>query len=345
MANSNSSKRIQLIISILISLVCLGAIFFFVDPIEILRTSSEANLGLWLLAATCIVVFMAFRAIRWKFMLDAGQRKNPGIPYRSVFHIQNIGYLLTNILPFRLGDVARAVLIGNVPPITISKGLSTMVSERVLDLLFIVALFPFVTNGASEIPYEIRLAAQAAAILAVVAFLVLIGAANQRKFAIQVASNIFNRFSLPNSASWIRRLDDLLLGLSVFTNLLDGLILIILSVVVWLPIIAGYYFGLRGVNLDVSIIEAAFIVCIAAFTLSIPSSPGGFGTQEAAVIFVTSALLGYPEDSAASFAFLYRLANYGVLGLLGIIGINQTGETFGSVMASARSLVKGSPKQ
>ena len=95
------------------------------------------------LAILALLAFMILRAVRWRFMLNSGREAAGRTPYRQVFHVQNIGYMLNNLLPFRLGDVARAVLIGNVPPVTISQGLSTMVAERVLDLLFMVVLFPF----------------------------------------------------------------------------------------------------------------------------------------------------------------------------------------------------------
>ena len=56
--------------------------------------------------------------------------------------------------------------------------------------------------------------------------------------------------------------------------------------------------------------------------------------------FAIAGILGLPEAEAASFAVLYHVLNYIVLGILGVIGISRTGETFSNVVTSARSLVK-----
>jgi uncharacterized membrane protein YbhN (UPF0104 family) len=82
------------------------------------------------------------------------------------------------------------------------------------------------------------------------------------------------------------------------------------------------------------------VVCIAALSVTAPSSPGQIGVFEASVTFAIASILGMPEPQAASFALLYHAVNYVVIGLLGIIGISRTGETFGSVIASTRSIVR-----
>ncbi len=340
MDQSAKSKNIQFWLGLAISIACLAAIFIMVDPAEILDAVKKARYGLWLLAILSLILFMLFRAIRWRFMLNAAGTQESIVTYQTVFHIQNIGYFLTYILPFRLGDIARAILIGNVPPLTISRGISTMVAERVLDLLFMVILFPITISSIGDLPPGINTAVRAATVLAVTAAIVLIIAANQRNTALKIAKVILDRISFLNSETWINRLGELLSGLDVLTRIGDGVILISLSILVWSPIIAGYYAGLRGVNLNVSLLEAAFVVCISAFTLSVPSTPGGVGPQDAGITFAVSTMLGYTAGAAVTFAFLYRLINYLVLGILAVIGIGFTGETFVSVIASTRAFVR-----
>ena len=344
MDESSKSKRIQLWLGVAVSLACLAAIFVFVKPAEIIEALKGARFDLWLLAILSVIIFMVLRAVRWRFMLNAGSSSDEGLPFGTVFHVQNIGYFLTYILPFRLGDVARAVLIGNIPPITISRGLSTMVAERVLDLLFMVILFPIAVASLSELPVEIRTAVRLASILAIAAAIVLIGAANQREVSVKIAAAFLDRVPKLDTLVWSCRLNDLLLGLNVFTRISDAILLIIMSILVWLPIIGGYYVGLRGMNLDVTVMEAAFVVCIAAFALSIPSTPGGVGPQEAGITFAVTTVLGQPGGAAVTFALLFRGVNYLVLGILAIIGIGFTGETFGSVIKSTQSFVQDRSK-
>lgn len=336
-------RQPQFWLGIVVSLLCLAAIFIFIKPADILAALRTAQYGYLGVAGLCIVLFMVLRAARWQFMLNSGRERGSTVPYNKVYHIQNIGYMLNNILPFRLGDVARAVLIGNVPPLSISQGISTMVVERVFDLLFMVILFPFTLAAVAELPREVNTAVQFAGVAAIFAAVVLIIAANQRQLAARIATFFLDRIRFLDTAAWLQRLDDLLLGLSTLTRLKDGVILLALSVLVWLPIIAGYYFAMRAANLEPSLIESAFVVCVAAFSVTAPSSPGQLGVFEAGVTLALVTILGQPEAQSASFAFLYHASNYIILGLLGVIGINRTSSTFSSVIASARSLTRKEP--
>jgi hypothetical protein len=333
------NRRIQFWVGILVSLICLGAIFIFIKPAEIITSLKDARIDKLLLTAMTIVLFLLLRAVRWQFMLQGGYAKKRPVPYRTVFHIQNIGYLLGNILPFRLGDVARAVLIGSVPPVTISLGLSTMITERVFDLLLMVAIFPFALVATSELPPETETAIRLVGLLAIFAAAVLIVAANQRSRAMSVVTNILNRTKLLDTPRWSGRFDDLLRGLETLTNWKDGLTLLILSVVVWLPIFASYYYGMQGLNMQPTIAETIFVVCIAAFSIAAPSSPGQIGVFEAGVTFALATLLGMPKAQAASFAFLYHAINYIVLGIFGVVGIFSIGSTFRNVLDTTRSFV------
>lgn len=322
----------QLWLGILIGAISLAAVFIlYASPAEIVAALRSVNGGYLLLSAAGIAGFLVIRAIRWRFMLDNA------IPYRSVFHIQNIGYMLTQLLPLRLGDVARAILIGNVPPVTVPWGISTMVVERLLDMLFIVVLLPFTLSGLDSLPEWLRSVALGSGILALAGIVVLIIAANQRARAQQIAGWFLDHL-LPflNREAWLRRLDELLMGLSSLTNLRDGLILTLLSILVWLPIIGAYYTTMLAVHLEPSWSMAAFVVCAAAFSVAVPSTPGQIGPFHFAVITALQ-LYGQPAAESASFAFVYHLLNIVVLVIFGMIGVVGAGVTFRHVISSAQS--------
>jgi glycosyltransferase 2 family protein len=262
------------------------------------------------------------------------------VSWSRVFHIQNIGYMLTMILPFRIGDVARAVLIGNVPPVSMAQGISTMVIERVLDLLFIVALLPFTLANVPQLPAEVQTAARLSAVAAVAVIAVLIIAANQRPLANRIATAVLNRIRFLDTIAWSRRSDELLAGLTNLTNLRDGLILVTLSILTWLPIILAYYAGLLAVNIQPTLAMAGFVVCIAALSITAPSSPGQVGVFHAAVTFALVQILGQPAAESASFALLYHALNFVTMVILGTIGIYGAGKTFGAVMEAAQGMTK-----
>jgi uncharacterized protein (TIRG00374 family) len=257
------------------------------------------------------------------------------VEFHRVFHIQNIGYMLSNILPFRIGDVARAVLIGKTPPVTVARGVSTMITERVLDMLFVVTLLPFSLAGIDRLPNWLRAAANASGFMVIVTLLLLIGVANSRTLSMRVSAAFFNRFSALESSKWFGQLEGLLDGLTSLTSVSNGLILMLYSIAVWLPIIFAYYMALIAVNLDPTWSVAAFVVCAAAFSVAAPSSPGQVGVFHAGVIAALR-LLGQPEAESASFAFLYHALNVALMVILGRIGLARTGITLRQVVVAAQ---------
>ena len=327
----NSSRR-QLWLGILISVVCLVVIFYFIRPQEIVAAMKTARFGFLVLSAMGIVAFLMIRAVRWRFML------NNDAPWLTVFHIQNIGYLISTVLPFRLGDIARAVLIGNVPPVTISRGISTMVVERVLDMLFIVTLLPFTLAGIEYLPDWMRLGARASGFAAIAAISILIIAANQRALAVRIVARILDQLPFLNTQAWSNRTDNFLAGLDSLTRFKDGVILLALTLVTWIPIILAYFATMLAVNLRPSLVMAAFVVCAAALSVALPSSPGQIGVFHAGVIAALQ-VWGQPEAASASFAFIYHALNSITLIVLGIIGIVGTGSTFRHVIASTQDFL------
>lgn len=330
----------QLWVGLAVGLACLAIVFiFFAKPGDIIDNLRHVHLGYLLLGALGVVLFLVIRAVRWRFMLtghDTAGDSPAAPPYAQVFHIQNIGYMLTQLLPLRLGDVARAILIGNVPPVTIARGLSTMVVERLLDMLFIVVLLPFTLSGIPSLPEWMRSFALVSGFVALAGIVVLVIAANQRARAVRLAGWVLGRLPFLDRDTWVWRADELLVGLKSLTSLRDGALLLVLSVLVWLPVLAAYYFTLRAVGLTPTLALTGFVVCAAAFSVAVPSTPGQAGPYHVAVIAALQ-LAGQPATASASFAFLYHIMNIIVMVLMGLWGIARTGVTFRNVLDSARS--------
>jgi uncharacterized protein (TIRG00374 family) len=261
------------------------------------------------------------------------------ISWAKTFHIQNIGYMFNMVLPLRLGDVARAVLIGNVPPITLARGLSTMVVERILDMMFIVALLPFTLVEVASLPPLLQDAARGSGIVAITAIAVLVVAANQRNLATRWGTAVLNRIPFLNTEQWIRRMNDVLDGLGSLTRLKDILVLIFLSIAVWIPIVFAYQWGIQAVGGQVSLLGASFVVCAAALSIALPSSPGQIGVFH---IGVTAAMLalGQTQGASGGFAVVYHALNLIMMIILGLIGLASTGATFSSVVETTQRFIR-----
>ncbi len=327
-------NRWQIWLGIFVSLACLAAVFLFIKPADLWAALQSARYEYLFFTTIGLVLFLVFRAIRWRFML------NNDPPYGQVFHIQNIGYMLTMLLPLRLGDVARAILIGNVPPVTLARGVSTMVVERILDMIFMVTIVPFTLAEVETIPPELSEVVRLFGIAAVGGILVLIVAANKRPLANRIATKIFNRLPFLDTDAWVNRVDDLLAGLSSLTRPKDGLILIALSILVWFPIIFSYHMTLLAANLQPTLPMTLLTMAAAAFSIAAPSSPGQIGVFHAGVTFALTEVLGQPGPEALTFAVLYHALNTLTMIVMGLIGLFGAGVTFQNVLTATQNFRK-----
>src|SRR5262245_35753317 len=132
---------------LMVSAIFLVAILYIVDLHQLVDAIGQADLR-WLAVSVLVTVtWLAMRGVVWRALLRAKA------PYREVFLTLNEGYVLNNVLPLRLGELGRAILLSRKTGLTFMEVLPTVVLERVLDLAFsaiiLFSALPFVA-GAPE---------------------------------------------------------------------------------------------------------------------------------------------------------------------------------------------------
>ena len=134
----------RLLPGLAISLISLAAVFYFADLQGFLQALHLAD---YRLVALCIPYDLLASGARPGLACTAA---GPG-PLWPGFLTLNEGYLLNNLLPFRLGEVARAFLLGRKAGLDFWLVMSTILIERALDLLMAAALLlitvPFVVGA------------------------------------------------------------------------------------------------------------------------------------------------------------------------------------------------------
>lgn len=324
-------RRAEFWLGVLISLICLTAVLWVVDLEQVLESLRTADWRAALVIAAGQTAFLLLRGWRWKLMLGGGARYGP------LFHAQNIGYLITNLVPFRLGDVARSYLAGQEPEVSGVQALSSVVLERVLDMLIIVLFFGVAAPLAPALPEVMGVTGALISAAAVAGFLLMLLAAAKRQRALQLARSSLGRvgFLRANADAWLARISSVLDGFKVLTQW--GLLLrvVMLSLALWLCILAGYYGGLRGFWPEATWAAALFTLCAAAFGVAAPSTPGFVGVFHGAVMIGLS-VFPATEEQALSFAAVYHAVMFLVILVLGLLGLWQTGRSLGSILAAVR---------
>ncbi len=320
----------RIVFGLAVSVAALALILKNVSLTELASALTEANY-LWLIPAGIVLLISMWpRGLRWRALLD-----NRISPARS-FWIQNAGNLLNNVLPLRLGEFGRAYLASRKSTLTTMQSLSTVLIERLLDVLFVFAMlmivFPLVPRDSVLV--------RAGSIAAAAAFVAVAGlfvAAALREKVMKIARAVIGWIPQTVRENLLHRGDDFLSGVSAAGG--RRLIAAILwSVVVWLGWAAASYFALLAFEPGAPWYVAVFVTCAMALSLSVPSSPSGAGLYEAAAV-AALAVFSIPADTALAYAIVLHLFSFALIAVFGTVGLDREGESFKHLTASAQAMI------
>jgi hypothetical protein len=311
-------RRWQFAIGLVISLVALVLALVGIDLSEVARALAEADY-LWLIpTALGILAYLFARAVRWRLLLG------PQVSLSRCFWVTNIGYLVSNVLPFRLGDPARAVVIGRSGEVSTAAALSTVVVERVLDMVMVVLLLaglaPFIA-GAGLIAGGAALAALA----------VLVTLAFRPEWGRQAVRWALGRVPRLDVERWAGRFDGLFEGLAPLRSGRRGLGLLLWSVVAWFWVVFFYWTLLRAFLPRPPTLAAPFLVCVIGLGMAVPSSPGTVGVFHAVARYALTVPFDVPAGQAVTIAFAAHAFQYLMMCALGLIGLARESISLGWV--------------
>ncbi len=328
-------KAAQIAIGLIISLLALGLAFRGAEPGKLLTALREANYFYALPAVLLIWVGLFFRALCWHEIL--GRR----VPYRRVYDAMNEGYVLNNLLPLRLGEFGRAYVVSRSSGISAIQVLSSVVVERVIDLLMLVVLL------AAFLPLLAGLgaAANVAVISIGIGLLVLVGlvlVARHRPLVQRLAGAMLRR--LPgrwlHPERWEARVSAFLDGLAVLRDPRRAFLAAFWSGLAW--VVAGYgaWSLLRAFVPGLGPSAGFFVLTIVGLGIAVPSAPGAAGVFEFAVVEAL-AVLDVNRSVALSYALAFHIVHVGVTTLMGGLALAREGETLAHLARSAQNLLAG----
>ncbi len=331
-------QRYTIVIGLGIGLLMLALVLAGVDLNRVREAFAGADYRFVLPAFALLVVGHFTRAIRWRVLLGGK------LPLRHAFSILNISYLFNGALPFRLGEVARIFLAARVDnPIPAFTTLSTILVERLLDLLTVLAMLGMVLV-VLPVPDYITATGITLGGGSLVSIAALTVFAARRAWAFGLLA--WGQRVLPFLGRWPMEeaLGRFLDGLQPLASWRGGLSVVFWSAVSWgFSLLAGYILLYAFFPQSDWTAVLLFIV-MASFAVAVPYVPGAVGPYEAGVV-VALHLTGFdrPEGAALAFAVILHVTNLGVYTLLGLLGLVQEGVTMGQVARGARELQAASP--
>lgn len=279
-----NKARIRFWLGLAISLACLFLAVRIIDLGEASATLARAQVLPILLALATLAITLAAKALRWKvlFYPRYGQ-----VQFVNAFPVLIIGQMANSLFPLRLGEVARAYLIGEREEVSKAFALGTIALEKAIDmfmaLLLLVALIPWM-----PLPAWAAASGETMALtfgLLLVTTMVLI----YQKGRI---AGIVGRFlqALPLLSRWasVQRVSTALDSLDVLRHGDKWLSLGLLSLVAWASAVFTNYFTLLALDLRLPLVASAFLLLVLQIGVAVPSAPGRIGVFQYLVILALS---------------------------------------------------------
>ena len=260
--------------------------------------------------------------------------------FSAAFWAMNVGYLLNSILPLRLGEVGRAVLLvrhgkgrHNYPEV-----FAAIVTERMMDLmvgsLFFLATLPLMV-GESNLKRVVIITAAALLIASGVIFV-------STRYRERLVSWLQDRFG---SKKLIREkvipaLDKLLTGFQIFQRPKLFFAAFFLLAVSWAMTMVEFTILQDAILNRSQWWWALLITPASAFVNALPAAPAGLGVFEAGAVAAYS-LVGVGKADALAMALVVHAVQVIIPVFIGMIGIYVMGENLGSLVRSARRQAGG----
>lgn len=299
-------------VEVIVTAVALTLLFRGLHLGETAAAFRHANYWLLAPAVGFLLLDLQLRAVRWRLLL-LPQR---GMRHANLFGATNVGYLVNDVLPFRVGEVARVFLIDQLEGTGKVRSAGSVVVERGIDviamILLVVSLFPFINE-----PAWTRGPA------------LFIGGAVVVGFLLLIALSHVNETERAFWKTWLRgvprageRLEDaantLLAALRPLRSLVTLGAITGLTLLIWISGTMSFLMVMMAFRLDVGYPAAALVVAATTLGMIVPSSPGYVGVFHAIAVKTLTEVFGVPKELALTYAFAQHALIYFVPAALGV---------------------------
>ena len=284
----------------------------------------------WVVLMLPVTVWTLFiRAQRWRvFLHDVGVP-----PLRPLVSATNIGFMANMVLPLRIGEVIRPVLLSRRAHLSLSGVLASVLLERIFDMFTILFLFgvsvSLVTVSDQVRQWGWMLTGLAVAVAAVIVL-------------IRVEERLFLRIArwganlLPGQAgdSAYQFAEGFVRALEMLDSPIAYVKAFAWSLYLWVAISAVYVFGFWAFHMDVPELRGALVMTtLVAIAVSVPSAPGFIGSFQLGCVLGLR-IFGVNESAALAFSLIVHLSQFvGVIGA-GLYSLWVEGISFREVEAA-----------
>jgi len=276
---------LRLILGAVVGLLLLALAIRGVNWPQVGSALAEVSYPLLALAVGTVLLTTLAKAARWRLLFP----QEYGRPRLSkLFSVLLIGQTVNALLPARLGEIARAYLIGEIEGGDKALALSTVIVEKALDALMLLLLIAVIFAFMPLPGWLGRSGVLVSGLLTAVLLLVILAAYRTSASAGHppVEPSKGTASALYRFLSWIpgihrfdleRRLRAITVGLSTLHRREVALPLAGWSVFVWAMAALTNYVTFLALGIKLPFLAALFLLAALYLGVAVPSSPGRVG--------------------------------------------------------------------
>jgi len=287
-----------------------------------------------------LVVIHFCRVYRWGILLEPVGK--PG--FKKLNSAGAIGFMALVIMPFRLGEVARPLLIAEKGKIRRSAAMASVVVERVVDglamavVLIVALLFSTPSTDPKNVVWA-RVGGLAVFGFFFVLLVFLVFAYLKRDLAVKVMNAVASPVSKKLAAKCADMLDAFIGGLKVVPDRKKVVLFFLLTAIYWGVNAGGMALLASGFGLSLPLAAAFTVLGLLVVGVMIPAGPGMLGTFQGAVVFGMQLFFPGPAFEGAIQAYAWTLwaAQFGQQVLFGLVFLALGHVSLGSLWATNTS--------
>jgi glycosyltransferase 2 family protein len=260
------------------------------------------------------------KAMRWQLIL----RPVVQVTIRQAWPPMMLGFFANNILPAHLGEFVRMFAGARQFNMSSTQVLASLLLERLLDLAAVLSILGVLLITGSQLSSTFSNLGYGILILVITGFLIAILYALQGRFVARLVSLCLFFLSPGLRTRVLGHVESGAEGLVAILK--PGLFLKIalLSIGQWL--LMGLIIQLAFMSIETVVdLGVAFLTLVATvFAVTLPSSPGFFGSIQAAFVVAASSA-DVPRDVALSASIVFHLATWLFVNVVGLVALQRLG--------------------
>ena len=326
--------------TVLVSLLAIALFAWFLSHANLASVWTQvkrARIDLLVAGFLAVIVTYVIRAWRWQYLLHPiGPTR-----FRTAFRTTVIGFAALGVLPARAGDVLRPYLLARQEGLPVSATLATIVMERVLDLITVLALLALYVWGIADpamLPpallrgIEVSSALAGAVAIALMGVMWVLATHPERIGGLVFAmARVLPHAVADRLAGLARTFSG---GFAVAREPRALAAAVAWSFPLWLAIAAEAWLVTIAFDIAMPFTGTFLLQALLVIGVAVPT-PGAVGSYHEAYRIGVTTFFGAPEDTAVAAAIVTHAISYFPVVLTGIVFMAQDGLSFGRIKALA----------